>query len=347
MRHPHVVEFKGSEVRSHKLRIFTEYLSGGSVQDALRAFGCFEEKLAARYTRHLLRALVHVHSQRLVHCDVKCANLLLDKDGRAKLADFGDTEPTNGHGWVKRQTASLRGTPRYLAPEIATGTHNGAPRDIWAVGCCLVYMLSGNAPWRHVPIHDVQKLMAFVSTTHTTPLQASLAQGLSADAVDFLNLTFTRNPVHRPSAEALLRHPFIARHAAEDVMPPLAGVAGVDEMVPPGTPVSADHRRVSQRSACSVSSLCSPRGSLQFSGRSDKWESRDSLVSVMSGISSVEAHSIRTYGSACGSVRSDASLWSKSHRHPLPSPASRGKIAQRPKHVPRPSAGSSRFPPFV
>lgn len=212
VQHRHVIKFLGSELRSKKLCLFTEYLSGGTLRRLIRKFGALNEALAARYTRHMLLALEYLHSEGVVHCDVKCSNVLLDEQGRATLADFGDAMAVSPDGWL-HEGGHLHGTPRYLAPETISGRYNGAPRDVWAVGCSLVYMLTGRPPWRHMPIKDVQDLLSHIHSTEETPLTPEIEAGLSDTAVDFLRHILRRDPLERASAAQLLRHPFVTQNA--------------------------------------------------------------------------------------------------------------------------------------
>lgn len=89
LRHPHIVRYIGSERFSDVLSIFMELVPGGSLASCLRRFGPCAPPLVARFTRQLLSALEYLHGRGVVHRDVKCANLLLQTDGNAKLTDFG------------------------------------------------------------------------------------------------------------------------------------------------------------------------------------------------------------------------------------------------------------------
>ena len=248
VNHPHIVRFIGSEVRASRVCIFTEYLGGGSVRSRIRKFGAFDESLAARYTRHLLLSLEYLHARGIVHCDVKCANILLDDNGGSKLADFGDALPVSADGWV-HEYGHLHGTPRDLAPEAITSRHNGPPRDIWAAGCTLIYMLTGQPAWRHKPIRSVEQLVAFIDHTRETPLSADIAASVSSDAADFLRLTFVRDPLKRPSATQLLSHPFVARTRSAPRVMVLGHVEGElqGRKSPPANETRAPRRSLAPR----------------------------------------------------------------------------------------------------
>ena len=89
-------------------------------------------------------ALCHLHSKRISHFDVKCVNILLDKDGQAKLADVGLGKFLKQDDTVVTRT----GTPAYAAPEQQYGKNAGTAADIWAFGVTLWEVSSSIS---HVP----------------------------------------------------------------------------------------------------------------------------------------------------------------------------------------------------
>lgn len=81
--------------------------------------------------------------------DLKCANILVMGDGTLKITDFGTAKhlsPSLSHEDIALDP-SLKGTPYYMAPEILRKTGHGLPADIWSLGCMLIEMLGGKAPW--------------------------------------------------------------------------------------------------------------------------------------------------------------------------------------------------------
>ncbi|HWD74671.1 MAG TPA: protein kinase [Solirubrobacteraceae bacterium] len=92
----------------------------------------------------LCRALARAHAQRIVHRDVKPANILLSRDGQVKVGDFGVARLAEGS---TGGTASMVGTPRYMAPEQGRGLPTTPATDIYSVGVVLYEMLSGRPPF--------------------------------------------------------------------------------------------------------------------------------------------------------------------------------------------------------
>lgn len=87
--------------------------------------------------------LAYLHAQRIVHRDIKGANLLLEKDGLVKLADMGMAKEMEAIS----VTASFKGSPFWMAPEVVRQQGHGWPADIWSVGCTVLEMATGKPPW--------------------------------------------------------------------------------------------------------------------------------------------------------------------------------------------------------
>eukprot|EP00929_Paragymnodinium_shiwhaense_P107257 TRINITY_DN7333_c0_g2_i1.p1 TRINITY_DN7333_c0_g2~~TRINITY_DN7333_c0_g2_i1.p1 ORF type:complete len:572 (+),score=111.92 TRINITY_DN7333_c0_g2_i1:139-1854(+) len=151
MKHPHVVELFQYFDEAHTVTMVLEYCRGGDLFDAVvKAAKAtnrgLEEKGAAVATKHVLLALAYVHSQRVVHRDIKCENILLARAGvpveenTFKLCDFGFAKYDEGCGLNDRL-----GSPDTVAPEIVCGKTYSTPADLWSVGV-LVYMMLGARP---------------------------------------------------------------------------------------------------------------------------------------------------------------------------------------------------------
>ncbi|KAH7444813.1 hypothetical protein KP509_02G092900 [Ceratopteris richardii] len=182
--------------------IFLEYMEGGSLAERLgRSGGKFpDEALAAHYTRAILHGLDYLHSNGIVHCDIKPKNILIGTSG-TKIGDFGSARRV---GHESSMDGMLRGTPLYMAPEVVQGLEQGPPSDIWSLGCTLVHMLEGQAPWAH--IQCLPALFLKIGNSNEAP---PLPENISAEARDFLLQCLQRDPKLRPTAAHLLRHPFL------------------------------------------------------------------------------------------------------------------------------------------
>jgi mitogen-activated protein kinase kinase kinase 17/18 len=191
---PHVVRCLGLS----GCDLFLEHADGGSLADEIKRRGG-EERVIRRRARDVLLGLAHAHATGVAHCDVKARNVLLGADGRAMLADFGCARRVDGRGVGG-------GTPMFMAPEAARGEAQGAAADVWALGCTVVEMATGAAPW--LPrFADPMAALRHVALSGEAP---ACPTWMSEDARDFLARCFRRDPRERWTAEQLLRHPFVA-----------------------------------------------------------------------------------------------------------------------------------------
>ncbi|XP_051201883.1 mitogen-activated protein kinase kinase kinase 18-like [Lolium perenne] len=217
---PHVVRCLGSEVSaSHDVSggydMLMEYAPGGSLADEIRRRGgrC-EESLIRWRARDILRGLVHAHAAGVTHCDVKGRNVLIGADGRAMIADFGCARR------IADEQLLGGGTPAFMAPEAARGEEHGPATDIWALGCTVIEMATGAAPW--------QRFGSPVATLHHVAFSGEapeLPMWLSEEGKDFLGRCLLQDAAERWTAEQLLEHEFVA--FAAPVSSPLISVAGI------------------------------------------------------------------------------------------------------------------------
>lgn len=160
LSHENIVKYYGLEINeaSKEVDILLEYISGGSLKDALFQYGKMSEKITARYVCQILTALIYLHSQGIIHRDLKGANILVDINGTIKLTDFS-TSKKDIDGLVSK---SLKGTPHWMAPEIVLRTGHGPKADIWSLGCVIIELLTAIPPFYrpNQTVEDVIRLIA-------------------------------------------------------------------------------------------------------------------------------------------------------------------------------------------
>ncbi|KAL5220158.1 hypothetical protein ABZP36_024871 [Zizania latifolia] len=197
---PHVVPcIGGDDGPDGSYHLFLEFAPGGSLADEVARNGGRLEECAIRlYAADVLRGLAYLHGQSLVHGDVKARNIVIGVDGLAKLADFGCARTMDS-------ARPLGGTPAFMAPEVARGEEQGPAADVWALGCTVIEMATGRAPWSNMD--DVIAAVHRIGYTDAVP---EVPAWLSAEANDFLAFCFARNASDRLTAAQLLEHPFVA-----------------------------------------------------------------------------------------------------------------------------------------
>jgi serine/threonine-protein kinase len=129
--------------------IVMEYVEGGSLADALARDGVLSPARVVAVARDCCSGLAYAHAAGLVHRDLKPQNLLLDLDGRVKIADFGIARTLDGTSLTL--TGSVLGTAGYLAPEQAGGAQVSAAADIYGLGVTLHQLATGAMPGPDAP----------------------------------------------------------------------------------------------------------------------------------------------------------------------------------------------------
>ncbi|VFQ86533.1 unnamed protein product [Cuscuta campestris] len=180
--------------------VLLEFASLGALSENLKISENrrFQEGEIRGYSRALLRGLKFIHRAGFVHCDIKLQNVLLCGDGRVKIADFGLAKRAG----ERSLGCELRGTPMYMSPEMVNGGEQGAPADVWALGCAVVEMASGAPAWKY---SDVAGLFMRIGVGDEVP---GFPGELSDQGRDFLEKCFIKDPRKRWTAEMLLNHPF-------------------------------------------------------------------------------------------------------------------------------------------
>ena len=124
-----------------------EYVEGQTVSEVLEERGVFLEDQAIGIAEQVALALDHAHQNGIVHRDVKPANIVLTRDGVAKLCDLGLAKEVRESGSDTQQGQTL-GTPDYISPEQARGDASIDIRtDIYSLGASLYQMLTGRVPF--------------------------------------------------------------------------------------------------------------------------------------------------------------------------------------------------------
>ncbi|KAM6905041.1 mitogen-activated protein kinase kinase kinase 3 isoform 2-T2 [Xenentodon cancila] len=203
LHHERIVQYYGS-LRDHNektLTIFMEYMPGGSVKDQLKAYGALTENVTRKYTRQILEGMSYLHSNMIVHRDIKGANILRDSAGNVKLGDFGASKRLQTICMSGTGIRSVTGTPYWMSPEVISGEGYGRKADVWSLGCTVVEMLTEKPPWAE---YEAMAAIFKIATQPTNPL---LPMHTSDQARDFIHCIFVEAK-HRPSAEELLRHHF-------------------------------------------------------------------------------------------------------------------------------------------
>ncbi|XP_015258896.1 PREDICTED: mitogen-activated protein kinase kinase kinase 2 isoform X1 [Cyprinodon variegatus] len=202
--HERIVQYYGClrDSLERTLSIFMEHMPGGSIKDQLKSYGALTENVTRRYTRQILEGVSYLHSNMIVHRDIKGANILRDSVGNVKLGDFGASRRLQTICLSGTGIKSVTGTPYWMSPEVISGEGYGRKADIWSVGCTVVEMLTQRPPWAEF------EAMAAIFKIATQPTNPVLPPQVSDHCREFLKRIFVETK-QRPSADELLRHIFV------------------------------------------------------------------------------------------------------------------------------------------
>jgi NIMA (never in mitosis gene a)-related kinase len=172
----------------------------GRINQHKRSRTCFTEEELWSYILQLLRGLKKLHSLRILHRDIKSANVFVCKDGTAKIGDL-NVSKINKKGLAYTQT----GTPYYASPEVWKDQPYDSKSDIWSVGCVIYEAASLNPPFKG---NSMDELFKKVVRGQYPPLP----ELYSEDLHNIVRCLLQVAPSLRPSAEQLLQMPLVLRH---------------------------------------------------------------------------------------------------------------------------------------
>lgn len=148
LNHPNIVQAYDVGKVGEQHYFVMEYVDGRTVYDDITSHKRIGEKDAIDIAIQIAGALQHAHEKGLVHRDVKPKNIMITKEGVAKLADMGLARAMNDREAAEAEAGKAFGTPYYISPEQVHGRIQiGPPADIYSLGATLYHMITGVVPF--------------------------------------------------------------------------------------------------------------------------------------------------------------------------------------------------------
>ena len=203
--HPHIVKVTDVVEDDGHLCIVMDYVAGETLQDRLKGGGALPVRKALRVAHQVAQALAAAHAEKVVHRDVKPANILLvSGTDEVQMVDFGLAGP--------KSLAKRTGTPLYMSPEACQGKRIDEKSDVYALGVCLYQMLTGELPFWGKSVRAI--LAAHVKGEFVPVSERNRSVG--ADYDDLIKKLLVTSKGYRPTAAdtVALLEPLVAGGAA-------------------------------------------------------------------------------------------------------------------------------------
>ncbi|XP_050428342.1 serine/threonine-protein kinase PLK4 [Adelges cooleyi] len=206
LKHPSILELYTFFEDCQHVYLVLELCYNGELLQYLKRNGNKLSEIEARYLiRQVVEGLLYLHRHNIVHRDMTLTNLLLTKDMRIKIADFGLATQLNSRD---EKHMTMCGTPNYISPEVATRSSHGLETDLWGLGCLLYTLLVGYPPFDTDAIKST--LTKVVMSDFTLP------HYLSNNAKDLINSLLRKNPRDRIDLQGVLNHDFMKEKILND-----------------------------------------------------------------------------------------------------------------------------------
>src|SRR5688572_1123036 len=192
LRHDNILEiFDYSGLDSTTAYIVTEFIDGQTLKQFMTGRSLRFPEVAAMICVEVCKALGHAHGVGVLHRDVKPENVMVRKDGRIKLMDFGIAQILD----LQRMTVTgqLLGSPAYMAPEIVEGKQLDFRTDVFSVGIMLYLLATGNLPFSGKNPHEVLRRITEGKFADPRTVGRGVDQALSR----IINRALARRPEDR------------------------------------------------------------------------------------------------------------------------------------------------------
>jgi len=195
--------------------IVMEYVDGQTLREIVKTEGPMSQQRVVEVMADVCAALDFSHKHGIIHRDVKPANIMITRGGAVKVMDFGIARAL-GEGQNVTQTAAVIGTAQYLSPEQARGEAVDARSDVYAAGCVLFELLTGEPPFTG----DTPVAVAYQHVREDPRSPSAVNPNIPAALDAVILKALSKNPANRYQSAAELRADLVRVRAGQNPMAP-------------------------------------------------------------------------------------------------------------------------------
>ena len=200
--------------KTNSLWLIIEYCSYGSTIDLMLAMNrLYTEIEVATIIKMVLQGLIIIHDKKLIHRDIKGANILLSEDGYAKLGDFGVGAKLL---LKKNYRTSIKGSPYWMSPQVIQKENYDSKTDIWSLGITCIELTQGEPPFSDLNPNEVMDFIGNKKFIFDDFFQKKKSN-YSKEFIHFVSKCLEINPEKRASAKELIKHEFILKYAKDNI----------------------------------------------------------------------------------------------------------------------------------
>ncbi|GAB2249639.1 hypothetical protein Droror1_Dr00012998 [Drosera rotundifolia] len=203
LKHENIIEMLDSFENPQEFCVVTEFAQG-ELFEILEDDKCLPEEQVQAIAKQLVKALHYLHSNRIIHRDMKPQNILIGSGSVIKLCDFGFARAMSTNTVVLR---SIKGTPLYMAPELVREQPYNHTVDLWSLGVILYELFVGQPPFYTNSVYALIR--------HIIKDPVKYPANMSPEFRSFLKGLLNKDPEKRLSWPGLLHHPFVSEASAE------------------------------------------------------------------------------------------------------------------------------------
>ncbi|KAL6532105.1 hypothetical protein OROGR_014075 [Orobanche gracilis] len=203
LKHENIIAMLDSFESPQEFCVVTEFAQG-ELFEILEDDTCLPEEQVQAIAKQLVRALHYLHSNRIIHRDMKPQNILIGAGSVVKLCDFGFARAMSANTVVLR---SIKGTPLYMAPELVREQPYNHSADLWSLGVILYELFVGQPPFYTNSVYALIR--------HIIKDPVKYPNNMSSSFKSFLQGLLNKVPQNRLTWPALLEHPFVKETPAK------------------------------------------------------------------------------------------------------------------------------------